>query len=388
MKIRFLMHRVYGGGGGVLTVVRNLAAELAVRHEVEIVSVLREADEPVHPLPAGVAVRPLTDVRPSRTAGVTGGLRRAAHHQRSRLIPATEPHFAHYSLYSDLQLARYLRSVKEGVLVGMQPGVNIAVARLGRPSVVRIGQDHRPFVTRKDQLMREQQARLPSLDMFLTLTETDAERYRRAFSSGPPPVRVMPNATPAYDGPLSRLDHRVVTAAGHLTRDKGFDRLIEAWALVHRRHPEWELRIFGTGRQQDDLTRQISELGLVGSARLMGYTRTLLEEMAQSSIFVLSSRVEGYGMVVVEAMSCGVPAISFDCPTGPRDIITSGEDGLLVPNGDIPALADAIVTLIEDDAARTRMGAAAVLTARSRSQQEIAGRWEQLFDELLEAKQA
>lgn len=387
MKIRFLIHNVYGAGGGVLTVINNLARTLSQRHDVEIVSVLRTAELPVHQPPDGVVLRSLADVRPGAHLSRTrGGLARSAIRRPSRLIPTEEPHYGSYSLYSDLMLRRYLQSVQDGVLVGMQPGVNLAVARFAPDSVVRIGQDHRPLVDRKGPLLDEMRKYLPRLDAFLTLTRTDARRYRKMFR-GSPPVRAMPNATPQYHGRISDHSHKVVTAAGHLSRDKGFDRLVAAWAIVHERHPDWKLRIFGTGKRMAELLDQIAALGLADSARLMGYSTSLWEEMADSSIFVGSSRVEGYAMVLMEAMACGLPVISFDCPTGPRDIITHGVDGLLVPNGDVEGMGKAIISLIELGDQRLAMGQAAVSQAKSRSQKEITRRWERVMQSKMDAKQ-
>jgi glycosyltransferase involved in cell wall biosynthesis len=387
LKIRFLIHNVYGAGGGVLTVINNLARTLSQRHDVEIVSVLRTADQPVHQPPDGVMLRSLADVRPDAHRSRTrGALARSAIRRPSRLIPTEEPHYGSYSLYSDLMLRRYLQSVQDGVLVGMQPGVNLAIARFAPDSVVRIGQDHRPFVVRKGQLLDEMRKYLPRLDAFLTLTRTDARRYRKVFR-GSPPVRAMPNATPQYHGRVSDHSHKVVTAAGHLSRDKGFDRLVAAWAIVHERHPDWELRIFGTGKRMAELMEQIAALGLTDSARLMGYSTRLWEEMADSSIFVGSSRIEGYAMVLMEAMACGLPVISFDCPTGPRDIITHGVDGLLVPNGDVEGMGKAIISLIEVGDQRLAMGQAAVSRAKSRSQKKITRRWERVMQSKMDAKQ-
>lgn len=379
VRIRFLMHTMYASGGGVLTVVRNLAVELAQRHEVELVTITRARDRPVHAFPAGPSMRTLADVRPS-TKGRLEPVRRWAIGKPSRLIPETEPFFRSYSLYSDVQLVRYLRGARDGVLVGMQPGANMMVARFGRSSVVRIGQDHRPFVVR-ERMLPHLQRQLPKLDMLLTLTTTDAEEYRRALGDRPP-IRVMENATPEYEGPLSTLDSKVVVAAAHLSRDKGLDRLIDAWVGVHARHPDWELRIFGEGPLRRQLSEQIEGLGLQGVARMMGYSRSMMSEMVAASVFVLSSRVEGYGMVLVEAMSAGVPVVSFDAPTGPRDIISDGEDGFLVPNGDVEGLADAICRLIEDEPLRGRLAASGRVTAQARTQPAIARRWETLFDEL------
>jgi glycosyltransferase involved in cell wall biosynthesis len=378
---------MYGPGGGVLTVVHHLAEQLAERHDVELVSVLRTADEPVHPVPAHVSLRSLADIRDGdRSAAVAGQVHPDGSNEPSRLIPRDAPHYRHFSRRSDAALRRFLKSVDDGALVGMQPGVAVAIARLGRASTLRIAQDHRPFITRKKQLRQAMRRHFPNgLDMLLTLTETDAGRYRALFD-GPPPVRVMPNATPRYNGPLSDHTHNVVLAAGHLTYDKGFDRLIEAWALIHQRNPDWELHIYGEGRREAELRQQISELGLDRSVHLMGYTTSLRHKMASSSLFVLSSRVEGFGLVLLEAMACGVPVVSFDCPTGPRDIITSGHDGVLVPNGDIRSMAESIDAMMRSRDRRMQMGAAAAQTAGARSQAQLASRWERLFAELMDAR--
>jgi glycosyltransferase involved in cell wall biosynthesis len=366
LKIRFMMHDVYGQGGGVLTVVRNLAAELAKWHEVEIASVLRSREEPVHAFPPGVAVTPLTEEGRDQP-----GARRP-----STLIPDSEPRYARFSAYSDERLRAYLDGLRDGVVIGMQPGVNVAIARAAPDSVGRIGQDHVPFKLRGPELKEAMRTSIPRLDSFLTLTATDAKLYRKLLGRKMR-IRAIPNAAPDFHGPLSDHSQKVVTAAGRLEALKGFDRLVEAWQLVHRRHPDWELRIFGVGSQEEALRQQIRELGLEGSARLMGYSNTLPAELAQSSIFALSSRFEAYGMVMVEAMAAGVPAVAFDCPTGPRDIITNGVDGFLVPNRKTQAFANALVRLIEMGEDRIAMGRAARRTAESLNQETIARRWEE-----------
>jgi glycosyltransferase involved in cell wall biosynthesis len=386
LKIRFLMHDLFGPGGGVLKVVLGLAGDLAQRHDVELVSAVRFREEATHRLPEGVRVRTLADLRPRvQPRGPAGALRRWARQQPSRVVPRDDPRFSQHNRYTDLRLARYLWSVRGGVLIGMQPVMNVAIARLARPSTVRIAQEHRPFVSRNAGLREAAVQYYPRLDMFLTLTERDAQRYRTELGDGVP-VRAIPNGTPVYTGTPSDHSSKVVVAAGRLERSKGYDRLIEAWAGVARRHPDWELRIFGEGRDRDALQEQIDKLGLAGSARLMGYSAHLAEDMAAASLFVLSSRAEGYPMVLLEAMSCGLPVVSFDCPTGPREIITPDSDGLLVPNGDVEGLADAVSRLIGLGEGRREMGRAALQTAWQRDQAAITARWEELCSELLAAK--
>lgn len=226
------------------------------------------------------------------------------------------------------------------------------------------------------------------LDTFLTLTERDAAVYRERYLPTTPVV-AMPNGIPVYHGAVSDGSNPVVVAVGRLSRGKGFDRLVQAWATVVKSHPGWQLRMYGEGDMRDALTQQIEDLGVGSSASLMGYSTTVRDEMAKASLLVLSSRTEGYPMSILEAMSCGLPVVAFDCHTGPREMIDHGTDGLLVPNGDIEGLADAISRVIDSGVeGRRTMGQAALRKAQQHSQPVISARWESLLQDLLDAKAA
>lgn len=388
MKVRILLHELYLKGGGVLTVSLRLADELARRgHEVELVSIWPPRRRSVHQLPPNVTVTTLTRRIPPhlRTSWRTW-LRRRLARKPSRIVPTQEPRYSHYNLWTDLVLARYLRSLKDGVVITMQPGLNVALARLGRKRYVRVAQDHRPFVDRPKGITGAYRRYARRLDAFLVLTEEDARRYDKVMGDRVK-VRAMTNGTPDYDGELSDQQSNVVVAAGRLHKSKGFDLLIAAWGQVAARHPDWQLRIFGEGEGRAGLEAQIRDLGLRDSVRLMGFSKQLQREMARASIFVLSSRVEGYGMVLVEAMGCGVPVVSFNCPTGPRDIITHEVDGLLVPNRDVDGMAEAISKMIDLGAeGRLKLGAAALESAQQRSHSVVVTRWEELLEGLLADK--
>lgn len=385
MKVRFLLHDVFVKGGGVLTVTLGLAEALAATEDVEIVSLFGRKGEPVHQLGADLPRTVLINVkeRPQGHEAEALGV-----HEPSQVIPAAESRYSTYSRYSDGVLRDYLGGLRDGALVTMQPGMSIAAARLGTPDYVRIAQDHRPFIARPKPIRNAYARSADGLDAFLTITSADEALYRD-FLGDATRVELMPNGTPQFSGPPSTLDSKLVLAAGRLGHSKGFDLLIDAWRTVADKHPEWKLHIYGKGSERPALRAQINELGLQEQVHLKGFSTSLQERMAEASLFVLSSRVEGYGMVLVEAMACGVPVVSTDAPFGPAEIVSDGVDGLLVANEDPDALAAGILRMIElprDE--RLAMGAAALAKAGERSHAAVAERWRTLIAECDEQRRS
>jgi glycosyltransferase involved in cell wall biosynthesis len=388
MHIRFLIMNVSAGGGTVRTTF-TAAEALATRHDVEIVSVIKRRNTGALPLPKGVRVWTLVDESRTRQQARRPDSRLSwrywARKCPSVLIPRSERRYANFNLLTDLRLWRYIRSLRDGVLVGTRPGLNLVTARFARPGVVSVGQDHMHMTHYKKPLQAQIARRYGRLDLVASLTEHDAEDYRRALG-GRTRVVTVPNSIADLGGHRAAGDTKIIVAAGRLSRQKGFDMLLPAFAKIADQHPDWELRIFGRGPTRDALIGQLEELGLEGRARLMGFSSRLYEELANSSVYVMSSRFEGFPMVLLEAMGVGLPVISFDCPNGPRDLIEPGTNGLLVDEGDVGGLAAAMSTLMSDESLRRSMGAAARQTATGYGAEATAERWEALFAELAAGK--
>ncbi|MCT8992269.1 glycosyltransferase family 4 protein [Chelativorans sp. SCAU2101] len=175
----------------------------------------------------------------------------------------------------------------------------------------------------------------------------------------------------------------LLLAVGRLTPQKGFDLLLPAFSKLHAKFPEWRLVILGEGPDREQLLDQIEELGLEDAVALPGVVGNLGDWFSAADVYVMSSRFEGFGNTLAEALCYGLPSVSFDCPFGPRDIIRDGIDGILVRPNDIDALAAALETVMGNEILRANMSSRAV-EARSRfSEVHISDRWRSLFVGLL-----
>lgn len=230
------------------------------------------------------------------------------------------------------------------------------------------------FITRKWQQSLEREIR--RLDKFVVLTHEDF-----SFWQGFDNIVVIPNPIYVYPEHASSCSSKQVIAVGRYTKQKGFDLLIEAWHLVYQRHPDWMLRIYGAGNPEV-YKRLVSEKGLNASVFCEEAALDIYAKYNESSIFVLSSRYEGLPLVLIEAMSAGLPSVAFACPCGPRDCITDGVDGLLVEPENTTKLADAICWLMENEEQRKQMGGAARHSAVRFQEENIMHRWVELFDSL------
>ncbi|MBG0822878.1 glycosyltransferase family 4 protein [Planomonospora sp. ID91781] len=379
--VRILLQHAYGMGGTIRTVF-NLAGYLARERDVEIVSVVRTAREPFFPVPPGVRVSFLDD----RT-GPAGPLARLLSRFPSLLVPEQERVHHALNLWTDLCLVRRLRSFRSGVVISTRPAFNLVTALFAPPEVVTVGQEHVTYGVHAPEVLRLARRRYGRLDAFVTLTRADRDQYARLLRAAPPRRLVrIPNALPDLAGDVSGLEEKVVAAAGRLVHAKGFDRLVAAWKHVAAEHPDWVLRIYGAGtrKAEDRLRARIEEAGLSGRVFLMGRAAELGVELSKASVYVVSSRYEGFGMTILEAMSKGVPVVSFDCPHGPGEIITDGHDGLLVGSKKPSALAEAVCRLIEDRELRRRLGGSALVTAAGYDLDTVGAMWDELLDDLTE----
>lgn len=215
-------------------------------------------------------------------------------------------------------------------------------------------------------------------DRFVVLTQED-----KGYWGNLPNMEVIHNMLSFHSKEIAPLENKRVLAIGRYTYQKGFDYLLDAWKIVHREKPDWTLDIVGDGELQAQLQEQIFNNQLDSSVCLRPPTKKIEDIYKEASILVMSSRYEGLPMVLLEAESCGLPVVSFTCKCGPKDIVTDGMDGFLVPEADIDTLANRILLLMEDDKLRRDMGKAAKENSERFSEIIIMKEWIKLFENLI-----
>lgn len=214
-------------------------------------------------------------------------------------------------------------------------------------------------------------------DRFVVLTEED-----KAYWGNLPNIMVIPNAISGIPAGTALLANKRVIAVGRYTYQKGFERLVDAWHLLASRFPDWNLVIIGDGEERPLLEQRIRSYGLERQVTLTRPTQEIGKVYQEASILASSSRYEGLPMVLLEAQAFGLPIVAFQCKCGPKDIVSDGMNGYLVPEGDTAGMAQRLEILMKDEALRKRMGLRAKESALRFNEETIMRKWMNIFQTL------
>ena len=363
--------------GGMERVLFNKARWLAGHGENEILIVTtdQQGNPPYFPLPEGVRIIDL-------------GVNYSLDNERSSITKITRYFLKRRKHW--IALSKLLIKEQADIVISLFPSESSFIPKIkdGSKKVLelhlnryfRLQYGRSGLLGLADRFRSWQDVRIAKkFDKFVVLTREDAGYWGQL-----PNMVVIPNAAP--DVPEISYDPscRRVIAVGRLDYQKGFDRLLDAWALIPGNlREEWQLDIFGQGEWKDMLEERIISLGISSSAKINLPTKDIFKEYTSSSFIVMSSHYEGQPMVLIEAMSCGLPGVCFDFKCGPKDIIIDGENGLLVPEGDVPALAKAMEMLMRNESDRIRLSKQAFNIRFDYSEENVMEQWERLFKELL-----
>ena len=220
--------------------------------------------------------------------------------------------------------------------------------------------------------------KIQKYDAFICLTEQDKNLWGNI-----PNIHVIPNFIEFQSPKRAKLTEKKAIAVGRLSYQKGYDRMIEAWNIVHNKFPDWELHIYGNGDLNHKIRDSIKEAALDKCCFIHDPINDIGNKMIESSMLLLTSHYEGLPMALLEAMGCGLPVVSFDCKCGPSDIIENDINGKLVPNDNITLFAEAVIELICNNLKRDNIGKNAYLKSSNYLQDKIMNQWTELFNNLL-----
>ena len=373
MKIIYCTHSTCNPGG-MERVLLNKVTYLSQLPgwKVAVVTTDQNQRPPFYPFPEKVRMTDL-GINYSEDNGkgawkkITGYLRKRKEHKRklTALLLKEKPDIV-VSLYPSE--SSFIPDIKDG---------SKKVLELHYCKFFRLQYGRKGLLGWIDKLRTRQDEQIVRLfDKFVVLTNED-----RGYWGNLPNIEVIPNAAMHVSDAYSDVMNKRVIAVGRLDYQKGFDRLVQAWQLVRHtgKFTDWKLDIFGQGEWREMLQQMIDKAELQDSVRLNRPTKQIGEEYVKSDMLVMSSNYEGFPMVMIEAMACGLPVVSFDYKCGPKDIIQPGINGLLVPNGDIQALADAMMKVMEDEAYRKMLSLNARKVVDTYSEQAVMSQWIRLF---------
>jgi glycosyltransferase involved in cell wall biosynthesis len=379
MKVLFLINDAFGIGGTIKTTF-NLGAALAARgHQIEVLSTVRRLDVPKLPVDPAIRLMSLVDNRPGNPDYAPDAPDRG---KPPKVYPRADFRASDYDRYIEDRYRRYLRGTDADVIIATRPGLLAYLAKFGPRDKIKIGQEHLVRGQHRAAIRESMPRYLRGLDAFVTVSQRDADDYRENVRLRRTKLAFIPNGIPAPGVPPSNGRAKLVVAAGRLIPSKRYDVLLRAFTKVMAERPDWQLRIYGAGKEAPALRALVLELGLHNHVRMMGQIAPIEPEWAKGSIAAVASDKEPFGMTLVEAMRCGVPVVSTDAPHGPGEILRDGEDGLLTPVGDPDAMGDALLRLINDDDLRRRMGAAALTNSARYDPSIVAEQYEALFAEI------
>lgn len=363
--------------GGMERVLLNKVAWLKAHTDWEIVVVTTDQKQrpTFYPFPEDVRMIDLginysDDNGKNVFAKITGYLRRRRQHRKA--------------------LTALLKKEKADILVSLYPSESSFFPKIkdGSKKVLelhfnkffRLQYNRNGLLGLIDRWRTKQDERLVrEFDKFVVLTREDKGYWGKMDN-----IEVIPNAAMLPGNEPSDVSCKRIIAVGRLDYQKGFDRLVQAWALVQKtdRYGDWRLDIFGQGEWKDMLQQMIEKAGLQNTACVNRPTTKIGDEYAHSSMLVMSSHYEGFPMVMIEAMACGLPVVSFDYKCGPKDIIQDGVNGLLVKDGDIEGLANAMMRLMDNEEERKVMGRNARRVTETYSEEKVMKKWVDLFTSL------
>ncbi|MFC5130959.1 stealth conserved region 3 domain-containing protein [Paeniglutamicibacter kerguelensis] len=383
MKISFFLTTVDSAAGTERAIISQANSLVESGAQVDIHSVYRTTGAPGFPLNENVAVRYWIDGESLRDISGSGDAAETAEYatKPSRLIPREWDD--QFSLLTDVVAGRIIPTIDSDIIVTTTPALGLLAGSLAKQRTVVVAQEHRATMRRGPGFTPLERA-AAHIDCIVSLTDASKDWLSEKVANSGVRLETIPNFLPDIFRPQSTTDEKVVFAAGRFAGGKQFSHLIDAFSRISDQHPDWILRIYGQGPLEDALKNQAVRLNVAHAVQIMAPVKNLELEWPKGSILALTSRSEGLPLVIMEAAGAGIPTISYDCLTGPAELIDDGKSGILVPPNDVASLALALDKLMSDAPLRFEMGQAAKAAIGIYSPSRIGAQWNRLYSELMD----
>jgi len=357
LKIVFLVHDIHYGGGGerVTTNLANYFVENG--YFVKIVSVSPSNKTNIYDINKKISIEYL-DINLN-----TG----------SKIIK---------KIFSVFKVISHFNKYKSTIIVlgiGNYPSLLLSFLPK-RTNIKTIGCQHLAFSGIKNIWAILRKIFFRRLDSVVSLTNIDLSKFKKLNNNS----IVIPNSILLVSEKIAPLKNKQILFIGRMVSDKGYDLLINVLKKVNKIHPDWNFRIIGDGPLKNNILKEIELSGLKEKVSLLPTTDSIIEEYLNSSIYLMTSRTEGLPMVLLEAQSCGLPIVSFDCETGPSEIVVDNENGFLINCFDIEKMAQKICLLCSDYNLRTIFGKNAVENVKKFSPEAVNLKWKMLFEKIIQ----
>lgn len=382
-SVTFLVHNLYFMGGTTRAITNSANLLSKAGYQVHIISVFKGHIEPFFPLNSSIQITPIIDYTKGSKKRMVNILFNRMNHFFPKIFAAKEIHpdepgIKQFSRFIEKQIIQTIQSVNTDVLISTRASYNLLVAKYANKSVLRIAQEHMLFTKHTDDLQQAIKESYSTFDKVTTLTRADAEQYKFFLPSEK--IFVLPNSLPEELENLSvNKKDKIIISAGRFEEEKGFDLLINAIAKIKDNMNTWQVHIYGDGPEKSNLLQLIRDNRLENIIVLNSSTKELHKKMLQSQIYALPSRFEGFGMVLIEAMATSNAVVAFNCPVGPKEIISHNENGVLVDELDIEQFAIALQMLILDETKIKKLANKGKKKSKEYQQQSIIKLWGKLL---------
>lgn len=339
---------------GIERAATNLANMLSDTYSISIISLYSRPD-----LPTGFQLNPEVSV-------IHMGY-------RLKKSQGSAKRFWYYARFKN-QIRKVVRDNHFEVLISTTHALNCLLAIVNIAGVRKIGCEHFNYEMCPSLWRRIRKACYPKLDDVVLLTEHDARKYTFLNNKC-----VIPNSLPFNSDQVSDCKNKRIIAVGRLVAQKGFDLLLKTISNIKEQMDGWSVDIFGEGADQDQLLRMSCDLGVQDIVHFRGYSSDVRKEMLCSSIYLLTSRFEGFGLVLIEAQVCGLPIVAFDCTEGPSEIVEDGKNGYLIPTFDTDMMGQKLLSLMQNEEKRIEFGKNAKQHSNLYTTEAIKKKWLELL---------